>query len=550
MSLLSLVSATRRRRYRQITSAFARHGLGVLTAGIGLPRLIPFHWGILGHARRGTPYSSAEHIRLSFEELGTTAIKIGQILSTRPDLLPPNMVAELEKLRDRVPPVPTDAVIEVIEQELGGPIGETFDSFDREPLASASIGQVHAGRLHDGTEVVVKVRKPGVAESVDTDLEILARLAGRVATIEAESAYDVEELAADFAWTLRSELDYRLERRNANQLREILASDPRAIVPRIHDGLTTEAVLVMDRIWGTPIDDVEAIVRMGVDPGAVARAHAEILLHQVFEVGFFHADPHPGNFLVTDDGRIAILDFGMVGRLEEPTRRSLVRLLIAVARQDTESMALALEALGMVRRPGAQDALRRDLHRMMDRYYGLAVDEYSFSDYLTDLLGVVRRRRLQLPSDLALLFKTVGMSDGLWRRLDPSFNAWTIGESFVRRLALRLYSVPAVTKRLLEVAAHLTETITTDGYRSASPRGNAGTDELITAVRRQVREGANQVARAVSAAGLAIALALITIAYRPPAWSFLAPILFFGGAAVLLAVVIRMVIAGRSRRPP
>lgn len=539
------IGVARRRRYRRIGSVLTRHGLGAVTSGLGLSFLVPFHWGLFGHRRRHTPYTMAEHIRLALEELGPAAIKVGQVLSTRPDLIAPEVAVELEALRDRVPPVPTDRILEVVAAELGRPPGEVFAEFDPIPLAAASIGQVHAATLGDGTPVAVKVRKPGVVDEVTADLDILTRIAARIAAGGADHAYDLEELAAEFGWTLRAELDYRMEARNAERLRAALAKMPQAVVPRIFPDLGTGAVLVMERMAGIRIDDPVAIADAGFDPAQVARVHAEVLLHQVFEAGVFHADPHPGNFLLLADGRIALLDFGMVGRLADSTRRAFTRLLLGTARQDAGAMTQALEALGVTSHPRVAERVRRDLHRMLDRYYGLSVDQFSIHDYLDDLLGVVRRNRLQLPSDLALLMKTVAMSDGLWRRLDPSFNAYPLGEVFARRLALRLYSPQQLVRRAAETVAHLLD----EGSlpRRPVPHGE-DLEELADILGRQARSSAAQLARAVTAAALVVAIPLLTLTYQPPGWRFLAPALFFGGIAAVAYLAVRILFGGRHRR--
>ena len=534
----------RRRRYRSIGSVLTRHGMGTFTTGLGLGFLVPFHWGLLGHQRRRTPYTMAEHIRLALEELGPAAIKVGQVISTRPDLVPPEVATELEALRDRVPPVPTDQILEVVEQELGGRSDQVFAEFDPIPLAGASIGQVHAARLIDGTAVAVKVRKPGVAEEVITDLDILARLAARIAAGDADHAYDLGDLAGEFAWTLRSEIDYRTEARNAERLRAVLAAEPRAVVPAIFHEVSTGGVLVMERLTGVRLDDPAAVSTSGMEPREVARAHAEILLRQVFEAGVFHADPHPGNFLLLDDGRIGLLDFGMVGRLDDRTQRAFTRMLLGTARQDAGAMTDALESLGVIRHPSLAEGVRRDLHRMLDRYYGLAVDQFSIRGYLEDLLGVVRRRRLQLPSDLALLLKTVAMSDGLWRRLDPTFNAYPIGEDYARRLATRLYSPGHLARRAAEEATRLLE----GGPSARRPAvGSDDWERIVALLGRQVRAGAAQAGRAMAAAGLAVAIALLTLTYQPPGWRLVAPALIYGGAAVVVYLTVRILIA--RRRP-
>ena len=375
--MFGLTSSAKRARYRAIGSVLARHGLGAAATQVGLSWILPFHRGLLGHARRDHPYSTAEHVRLALEELGTTAIKLGQILSTRPDLVPPELETELERLRDRLPPVPAEAIVSVVEREMGKPISVAFERFDPAPIASASIGQVHGASLRDGTSVVVKVRKPGVVDVVNADLAIVADLANRIARAEDARGYDVVALADDFAWTLRSELDYIREAQNAERLRTILAEDPRIAVPAIHHDLSTRAVLVMERMEGVGIGDLDGLDALGVDRTKLARVSAEALMTQVFGAGLFHADPHPGNFLVLDDGRIAMLDFGMVGQLDDETKRALVSLLLATTRQDADMMVGAMEALGVVQDPSARTAVRRDVRRLLDDYYGLSVDRFD-----------------------------------------------------------------------------------------------------------------------------------------------------------------------------
>jgi ubiquinone biosynthesis protein len=220
-----------------------------------------------------------------------------------------------------------------------------------------------------------------VAETVADDLAILEDLARRAARADLLGpGYDVEALADDFAWTLRAELDYLREGRNADRLRVILAEEPRAVVPAVHWRWTTGGLLVVDRLEGTRIDDLAALDAKGIARPALAQASAEVLMRQVFGAGFFHADPHPGNFLVLDDGRIGLLDFGMVGRIDEQMRRALVTLLAATVRQDAAGMAGAFERLGILRAPEAQDGVRRDLGRLLDRYYGRSLDEIRLGD--------------------------------------------------------------------------------------------------------------------------------------------------------------------------
>jgi len=542
--MLGRRSSGRRARYRAIGSALARHGLGAATSEVGLSWILPFHRGLLGHPRQDRPYSTAEHVRLALEELGTTAIKLGQILSTRPDLVPPELERELEKLRDRLPPAPTETIESLIERELGAPISTTFESFEPDPIASASIGQVHGAILHDGTRVVVKVRKPGVVEVVDADLAIAADLARRIAQAEATRGYDVVAIADDFAWTLRSELDYVREAQNAERLRTILAEDPRIVVPGVRRDLSTRAVLVMERIDGIRIDDVAGLDSLGVDRALLAQASAESLMEQIFGAAFFHADPHPGNFLVLEDGRIAMLDFGMAGRLDADTKKAFVGLLVATTRQDATMMTAAMEELGVVRDPASRTALRRDLRRLLDDYYGLSIDRFDLSAYLRDVLAIVRRNHLQLPAELAMVLKTIGMSEGLWRLLDPSFNAAVVLERYVKEHGLEMISPAEMVRRSLRAIVTTLER----GAGAAPATGALPTTRAeLHAVERSVRWGAWRIATAILAASFVLVAAVLTVAYRPPGWSFLRPLWLFGSGIVAVILVMTLLVTGRRR---
>lgn len=552
--MLGFPSAERRRRYREVSSALARHGMGALAARLGLERIAPFRSALSGDALPEPDAAAAAHLRLALEELGTTPIKLGQILATRPDLVPFEYVSELEKLHDRVPPVPADDIIAIIERELERRLGAVFSEFDREPLAAASIGQVHAARLCDGTAVVVKVRKPGVTESVAVDLSILSDLARRAARVELfGGTYDVEGIVDDFAWTLRAELDYVREGRNAERLRAILADDPRVVIPNIHWDVTTEAVLVMDHIEGVRIGDVERLDEIGVQRARIARISAEILMKQVFEVGFFHADPHPGNFLVLGDGRIALLDFGMVGQLSEELRHSFLQLFVATIQQDASAITDEMEMLGILRSISERDAVRRDVQHVLNRYYGLAVDEFSLSEYINDVLSVVRRHALQLPADLALLLKTVAMSEGLWRRLDPHFNASRVSEPFVQRALRQMYAPQAWGRRLLRAAE---DTVELGAYlpgqvRRIFARLDRG-EFQVTLRHQELDEALNRLSSMVTRISVAVVMAafivglpLIANTWEPPGWDYIAPIWFFAGLVALAALLARWLLARR-----
>ncbi len=429
------------RRYRQIAGVLSRHGLGYLVGTVGLERFVPFHRGLLGHPRRTTPYTQPEHIRMAVEELGTTFIKLGQVLSTRADLLPPEYLTELAKLQDSAPPVPYPAIREVIAQELGQPPESVFASFDPQPMATASIGQAHAATLLDGTEAVVKVRKPGVVEQVQEDLGILHNLAAAASRRwKPAEQYDLAGLVDEFSETLQAELDYLQEGRNAERFGQIFKNDPDVHIPRIFLEATTSRVITLERIRGIKVSDVEALEAAGINREALAGRAAEILLKTVFENGFFHADPHPGNIFIEADGRIGLIDFGMVGTVDELTQGQLVEVLLSITGGDVERLVDAFFDMGVTRGGVDRSLLVRDVKHLMSRYYGRPLAELHLGPLLTDAMSVMQRHHMRLPSNLFLLIKTLIMSESIGERLDPAFNLATVLEPYAKRVMVRQYS--------------------------------------------------------------------------------------------------------------
>ena len=447
-----------RARYREIAETLSRHGLGYLSGVLGLERRVPFHHGLLGHATRDDPYTRPEHVRLALEQLGATFVKLGQVLSTRADLLGPEYQVELAKLQDAAPHVPFEAIREVVTQELGQDPGSAFASFDVVPLAAASIGQAHAATRGDGTEVVVKVRRPGIVEQIEEDLEILRNLAAHAARHwEPAGEYDIVGLVGEFAETLQAEVDYLREARSAERFAANFAQDETVHIPNVFWETTTSRVLTLERVRGIKIDDTEGLDQAGVGRRAVAELATRVVAQMVFEDGLFHADPHPGNFFVEAGGRLGIIDFGMVGEIDERLRGQLAALLIALARRDARQASHAVLALSVARSSVDPALLRADLEALIARHGALAVGEIKLAAVVQEALEIVRRHQLQLPHELALLLKMVVMNEGMAVALDPAFNLADVLGPYTRRLVARQLSPAAIARRAGQAGIELAQ---------------------------------------------------------------------------------------------
>lgn len=436
-------------RYREIAQVLIRHGFGELLDQMELLPVLALPRRLLRRDERemlGAP----QRLRLALEELGPTFVKFGQILSTRPDLLPPAYIAELSKLQDTVPPAPWEVIKPRIEEELGGPLDTLFATFDPEPMAAASLAQVHAATLTSGDQVVVKVQRPGIRRTIDVDLEILydlARLAQERTPLG--RLYDLVEIAEDFATTLRNELDYRREGRNADRFRQNFADEPYIYIPRVYWDYTTGRVLTLERISGIKIDDIVALDEAGYDRHQIALNAARIIIKEVLIDGFFHADPHPGNFVVMPDHVIGAMDFGMVGHLSPHLKEDLVQLYIASVRLDSEGIIDQLIRMGAAQGRVDRERLRRDLERLLTKYQGVPLKEIRAKEVVEEIMPIAYRHHLRLPSDLWLLGKTLAMMEGIGLKLDPDFDVFAISEPYVRRFLWQMYSPTLLGRKLL-----------------------------------------------------------------------------------------------------
>lgn len=540
----SLRKHTHRERYRQIAHTLARHGLGYLVGVLGLERFVPFHKGLMKHPKRLQPYTPPEHVRMALEELGATFIKLGQMLSSRTDLLPPDYQTEFVRLQDAAPTIPFEQMQVAVLRELGQPLDAHFTSFDPVPLAAASIGQAHTATLPDGTEVVVKIRRPGVVEQIEEDLTILHTLALTASQRwDLAEQYDVVALTDEFGQTLRAELDYLQEGHNAERFAANFAGDPTVHIPRVFWETTTSRVLTLERLRGIKINDMAALDAAGIDRAVVAERAAKMILKMVFEDGFFHADPHPGNFFIEQDGVIGMIDYGMVGTVETRTQEHLIRILLAIAGQDADRLVDAFLELGVTRQQVDRLALRADLERLLAHYYGQPLGEIALGPMMNEMLAIVRRHHLRLPTNLALLVKTTAMSEGLGMQLDPSFRLTSVIIPYAQRLLLRQYSPRFWTKRIGQAgldAAWLTTELPQQVRRLLGEleRGNLKIAMQMTDVEevsRRMERLVNRLILAIITGAFIIGLGMLMAFFHPPSGQW-AEVLFAIGFALVAAL--------------
>lgn len=546
-------------RYRQIADIMARHGLGFLLGAAGLQRWVPFERGLLGHDQRAAPYTNPEHVRLALEQLGPVFVKLGQVLSTRSDLLPEPYREELSRLQDAAPPVPSEIITELITDELGAAPGAVFAAFDPEPLASASLGQAHAARWADGTEVVVKVRRPGVAVQVQEDLEILLNVAARASRQwKAASDYDLTGIAEEFAQTLRAELDYLAEGRNAERFTANFTASHDVRIPRVFWEATTSRVLTLERMHGLKISDLPALDAADIDRTALAARATGAIAQMVFQDGFFHADPHPGNLFVEPSGRIGLIDFGMVGSLDDRLRDNLGALLLTLIRQDPARISTALVELTTSRHPVDSTALARDLAPVVALYSGRTVGEVPVGKLIKEVLAVLRRHHLQLPQEVSLLVKMLLMAEGLGAMLDPRFELGEALRPSVQALLLERYSPSAIAERLTQAGTSALDLASElpDQVRRIHAMLEAGGPELhlrssdLDALMERLESAGQRLSLTILTAALVHGLSDLAVSdpVRRRFWQLSVLATGLGAAGTLGAQMART--ARRNRRPP
>jgi ubiquinone biosynthesis protein len=546
-------------RYRQILAVLFKYGFGDLIDRLKIDQYIEIGRQLI--APRGRErldrLSRAERVRLAVEELGPTAIKLGQMLSTRPDLVAVEFLEEFAKLQDKVPPFDFAEVQCIATAEICVPLETVFSRFDEQPLASASIGQVHRAVLLDGDQVAVKIQRPGIRKIIEVDLEIMLHLATLMERhIEEMALQRPVRIVEEFARTLEKEIDYTLEAANMERVAAQFLNDPTVYIPKVYRELSSSRVLVTEFVSGIKISDIEALDRAGFDRRLLTDRGADLYLKQIFEFGFFHADPHPGNIFVLADHVICLVDFGMAGAVDLQTREDFVDLITSVVnREETAATAVLLKITEWESEPDMR-ALGQEVADFMGRHLYRQLKELDIGMLLKDLLELTSRFRLRIPPNLFLMMKALATVEGVAQMLDPGFDMVAKARPFVRQVVARRYAPERIAGdavRLLESLKRFAENVPRDlteitglirQRKLPLPIEHQGLGTL----RSTLDQISNRIAFSIVIAALIIGSALIVISESPPLFfgiSLIGIIGFF--AAALMGVWLLVAILKRGR---
>lgn len=434
--LKALRAYRRLRRYREVFFTLLKYGFDDVVERIGPEILFWRRWSQPRGGPRDLP--TPARLRHALADLGPTFVKFGQLLSTRSDILPREYIFELEKLQDEVPPFSFQEVRRILREELGKEPAELFQEFDPAPCASGSIAQVHRARLRDGTEVAAKIQRPGIRSVIETDLAILEEVAELVERQVPELRwFRPSELVRQFGRTIRRELDFVAEGHAADHFRLNFRDDPSYYVPEVFWEYSSPRILTTRFIQGVKITHFREIEARGLDRKSIARNGVRAILKEVFEHRFFHADPHPGNFFVLEGNVIAAVDFGIVGRLDEETSERLAMLLSALVHRDMEQLLRVFHSMELLGEEVDESLLKFDLLDFIDRYYGLPLEKIDAEQVVQDLLEILRRHRILLPMNLALMGRMLVVAAGVGRMLDPSLDLISEARPFMESFLLK-----------------------------------------------------------------------------------------------------------------
>jgi len=451
-------------RIRQVVNVFLRHGFGQFIELLNLQRFIPLRKRFKAFLKLHDVerHTLPQRLRMAFSELGPSFVKFAQILSSRPDLVTPVYADEFTKLQDKVPPFSSEIARRTIETDLGRSIDDIFSEFDDTPVAAASIAQVHKAVLKTGEDVVVKIQRPDIRQIIDTDIGILRAISRLMLKYIPESRYfDPAGIVEEFARSVKKELDFVSEAKNAQRFKRNFSEHEEICIPEIYPDLLSGRVIVMERFEGVRIDDIDAIDALGVSRKVIARRGVNAYFKMIFEDGFFHADPHPGNMFVLSDGSIGLMDFGIVGWLSPEMKENIASVFLAVLHKDFDRLIELYTDIGLVSDDIDRGVFRRefrsDIANLLEPLYEATIAEVNFPEYLEALTKLVVKHGLKVPSDLLLMNKTILILDSIGRQLDPEFNAVTAVEPYAEKMIKNRMSPERVINKTKENMAEISD---------------------------------------------------------------------------------------------
>ena len=532
-------------RYRHILTVLFKYGFGDLVDILKIEQYLEIGLQMISRKRREQveKLSRAERVRMVMEELGPTFVKLGQILSTRPDLISVEFIQELSKLQDNVPPFPYTEARQIIESELGRPLEDIFQHFEDTPLAAASIGQVHRAQLKDGEEVVVKVQRPGIRKTIEVDLEIMLHLASLMERhLEELQVHRPVRIVQEFARTLEKEIDYTIEASHIERFARQSMDDPTVYVPKVFRDTTTGRVLTMEYIDGIKTSEIDRIEREGLDRKIITALGADLILRQIFDYGFFHADPHPGNIFVLPDNVICYIDFGMMGSIDRQTREDFADLIYTVVHHDeSRATQILLKLTEYDEKPDVR-VLERDLTEFIGQHLYVPLKDLQMDKLLQQILKMISRHRLQIPQNLFLMMKALATVEGIGLLLDPDFEMIKQTIPFIQRVKMARYHPKRMADDLVRSGVEFVQLMQeipgeTREILEQMKQGKIKIEfkhkglEPMLSTYDQI---SNRIAFAIVIAALIIGSALIVLSKTPP---FLFGISFIGIIGFLAAAV-------------
>ncbi|MEG1312113.1 MAG: AarF/UbiB family protein [Romboutsia sp.] len=445
------------KRYREIVHILIKYGFTFVVEKLNIEG-VAYKIPITNPPEEIKNMSTGEKLRRAIEELGPTYIKLGQILSTRKDLVEQDIIDELSKLRDNVEQFDTEIAKDIFKKEIGFSVEEVFKTFNSEPIAAASIGQVYEATLETNEEVIIKIQRPNIEETIKSDLEILKGMAIALKDINKEIDVDLVSIVEEFQTQLLRELDYNFEAINAIKFKKIFKNNDEVYIPEIYSQYTTGKILVMEKIIGVKLSDISKINELGWNPKKISEIGIRSLFTQIFEHGFFHADPHPGNIFVLSKNTISYIDFGMIGIIDKRTLSMLDEIAISLVEKNIDKIIHILMEMNSVNMDIDINSFRQDLLYLIHYYYDIPLEKISIGDILNEIFRFLRKYKVTIPSQLATLAKTVITLEGTARELNPSFSIGSIGNEFMQHYYLSKLNA----KRILLNSKHTAEELLLD----------------------------------------------------------------------------------------